>query len=201
MGRREEAIEDFQIIRAVLDGNREAYAELVRLHHARVLSLCLSLLLDKAEAEDAAQETFLKAFNALHQYKRNASFTAWLCRIASNHCFDVLRKRKRQKTDSLDQLLDQSDEASGDRQTQIAAPPERGAEREEKLAWAMKMLSSLSADHRQILLLREVDELSYDQIAAVLRCSLDSVKSRLWRARRQLQQTARHFLNEDSFIQ
>ena len=68
------------------------------------------MLLNREEADDAAQDVFVKAFASLRQYKRNVSFPAWLHRIASNHCLDILRKRKRQKTDSLDSLMDQTDE-------------------------------------------------------------------------------------------
>jgi len=157
----------------------------------------MSMLLNREEADDAAQSVFLKAFVALRQYRRNVSFGAWLHRIASNHCLDVLRKRKRQRTDSLDGLMSVDGEQGAVEWPETPAPA--GAdETREKTAMAMTLLNSLSADQRQILMLRELEDLSYDEIAAALECSLDAVKSRLRRARLQLQEKARHFLNPSS---
>ena len=192
--------DDFQIIRAVLDGDREAYSDLVLAYHSRVRGLCRSLLLDSAEADDAAQDVFIKAFESLHQYRQDLSFMAWLYRIASNHCLDVLRKRKRRKTDSLDGLMDQQ----GDHF--LMAPSEgmdAGAakgDKADRVKLAMQVLSSLSEEQRQILVLRELDGLSYEDIGTVLHCSLDGVKARLRRARQKLQEKSRHFLGQQSFI-
>ena len=192
-------MDEFQIIQSVLGGDREAYAGLVRLYHGRILSLCLSMLLDRAEAEDAAQEAFIKAFASLDRYTRNASFLAWLYRIASNHCLDLLRKRKRQKTDSLDRLVEQKGDSFSDFES--SGVQENGAptEKRETLDLAMRVLATLSPDHRQVLILREVDGLTYEEISSVLKCSLDAVKSRLRRARHHLQEKARHFLSSQSF--
>lgn len=192
-------MEDFQIIQAVLKGDREAYAELIRAHHARILSLCLSMLLDRSEADDAAQEVFVKAFASLYQYKQDLSFQAWLYRIASNHCLDLLRKKKRQKTDSLDSLLEQKGDHLEDLAARTADLGRRIEEKEEKVQLALRVLSYVSPEQRQILILRELDGLSYEEISAVLHCSLDAVKARLKRARQQLQEKARHFLEQRSF--
>jgi RNA polymerase sigma-70 factor, ECF subfamily len=184
-------MEDFKIVQTVLGGDREAYAELVRAYHPAVLNTCRSLLLSPAEAEDAAQETFLKAYASLSQYKENHSFPAWLHRIASNHCLDILRKKKRQKTDSLDALLETGGEP---------LPPLSSEDGDENTQLALKALSSLPPEQRQILALRELDDLSYEQIADVLKCSIDAVKTRLYRARNSLQKKAQHFSQDRSFI-
>lgn len=191
-----EPIHDFEIVRTVLDGDRDAYAELVRRYHARVLSHCLSILLDASEADEAAQETLVKAFASLDQYKRNVSFPAWLCRIATNHCLDLLRKRQRRRTDSLDKLV----EELGDSLPLPSSEDDmQDRERQETLQMALKALSRLPPEYRQVLSLREIQGLSYDEIKLVLRCSLDSVKARLRRARRQLQEEARHFTDQGTF--
>ncbi len=156
------------------------------------------MLLDGAEAEDAAQEAFLKAFSFLGQYKKDISFPAWLHRIASNHCLDVLRKRKRQKTDSLDGLMDQKGDSLNIPEVQDSGGMDRA--KAEKLQVALQALSCLTTEQRQILLLREVDRLPYHQIGFVLGCSLDAVKARLRRARQRLQEKARHFSDQPSFI-
>ena len=180
-------------------GDREAYAELVRRHQSRVVALCLSLLANSAEAEDAAQEVFVKAFLSIHRYGRDVSFLAWLSRIASNHCLDVLRKRKRHRTDSLDGLLAQQADAGG-----VSPEPGRldpdNVENDEKTTLALRALAQLPADYRQVLMLRELNELSYEEIAAAMNCSLEAVRARLRRARLELQEKARHFLDQKAFI-
>ena len=192
-------INEYQIIQAVQQGDRGAYAELVRRHHGGILRLCLSFLLNLAEAEDAAQVAFLKGFVSLHTYKEDISFQAWLSRIASNHCLDLLRKRKRQKTDSLDTLLEQAGNSTAMVLQMTDEPVTIEFEDQEKSAMAIKALSELPADQRQILTLRELDGLHYDEIATVLGCSLDAVKARLRRAREALTEQARHFLPAPAF--
>ena len=195
----EQPINEFEIIQAVQRGDSEAYAELIRLHHAGILRLCLSFLLSLAEAEDAAQEAFLKGFVSLHTYKEDLSFHAWLSRIASNHCLDLLRKRKRQKTDSLDNLLDEAGDSTDAGLQMTDEPLAVQFEDQETSALAMKAMAELSADQRQILTLRELDGLRYDEIASILGCSLDGVKARLRRAREALQASARHFPLAEAF--
>lgn len=173
-----------RIIRDVLSGRREEFARLVRAHQAKVLSLCLSLLKDPAEAEDAAQEVFLKAYRGLRNFRFDSSFSTWLYRIAYRHGLDILRSRRRRRTQSLDALLEERGEgalpAAPDQTTQ--ADPARSAE---------NLLSSLPPDYRLVLTLREVQGLSYEEIARATDASLDSVKARLRRARESL----RHFLS------
>jgi RNA polymerase sigma-70 factor (ECF subfamily) len=194
-----EPLDESQIIRSVLEGDSEAYAELVRLYHGRVFSLCLSILLNRSEAEDAAQEAFVKAFASLSHYKRTASFSAWIYRITSNHCLDQLRKRKRQKTDSLDGLVEQKGDSFEPLESVFSDPSAGDSEKQEKLEFALRALATLSPDHRQALILREVEGLTYEEIGTVLQCSLDAVKSRLRRARLQLQEKTRHFMRPHSF--
>ena len=161
----------------------------MRKYQARVLRLCTSLLADATLAEDAAQEIFLKAYHALRNFRGASTFSTWLYRIAANHCKDLLRVRARQRTESWDALIEQHGEhiqellvASEDQQAALA-----NAELIEKI------LSSLPPDYRVILTLREVEGLSYDELAATLHCSLDAVKARLRRARQALQERLRHF--------
>jgi RNA polymerase sigma-70 factor, ECF subfamily len=184
--------EDFKTVQSVLAGDTEAYAQLVRAYQVPVLNLCRSMLLSQADAEDAAQETFLKAYGALKQYKEDLSFPAWLCRIASNHCLDVLRKKKRQKTDSLESLTEAGIE--------LPQPPDPSGDTQENTQIALRALESLPPDQRQILALRELDQLSYEQIAEVLKCSIDAVKTRLYRARNSLLKKAQHFSPNPTFM-
>ena len=151
----------------------KAYAELVRTHQAKVLRLCASLL-GESDAEDAAQEIFIKAYRSFDSFRKDAAFSTWLYRIASNHCRDLLRKRARQKTEPLDELPELF----------LSSGDPRG--KTEKADLAEQILLTLSPDERLILTLREVEGLSYQEIAEVLSCSLDAVKGRLKRLREAL---------------
>ncbi len=154
-----------------------------------MLGLCTSLLSDATQAEDAAQEIFIKAYQALSSFQGNSKFSTWLYRIASNHCKDLLRKRSRQKTESLDALI----EKSGDEVQNLWEPSVDPRNASGASDLVEKLLSSLSPDERLILTLREVQGLSYQEIAETLKCSLDAVKSRLRRARETIEEKTRHF--------
>ena len=166
-------MEEAVLIDQIREGDRNAYAELVRAHQAKVLRLCASLL-GESDAEDAAQEIFLKAYRSLASFRRDSAFSTWLYRIASNHCHDLFRRRSRQKTESLDELPE----------SLLTSDDPRA--RAEQADLAEQILSTLSPEERLILTLREVQGLNYREIAEVLSCSLDAVKGRLKRARERL---------------
>lgn len=182
-------MEDVEIIQKVIGGDSEAFAGLVSRYQARVTRLCASYL-GVADAEDAAQDVFVKAYQSLAQFQRTSSFYTWLYRIASNHCLSVLRGQSRRRTESWDALL----EAHGERIQEVfsAAPdPRRALEAADLIA---KVLSGLRPNYREILILREVEGLSYEEIGQVLECSIDSVKAQLRRGREELEEKLRHFI-------
>lgn len=183
--------DDETVIAEVLGGNRDAYAEIVRKYEGRVRGHCLMMLADSGQADDAAQEVFIKVYQCLSQFRARSAFSTWLYRITANHCHDLLRKSARRKTESLEALL----EKEGDRIEALltpAASDERMAEQVELLA---KILACLPEKSRAILLLREQDGLSYQEMAGMLNCSLDAVKARLKRARQEVDEKLRHFSN------
>jgi RNA polymerase sigma-70 factor, ECF subfamily len=181
------SVDERLIIDQVLGGNPEAYAELVRRHQIKVRSLCLSLLANAQEGEDAAQDVFIKAYKSLSNYQGNSRFSTWLYRIAFNHCQDLLRQRSRRKMESWDEIADRG----GEKEDIPALALQKNAEISDLL---QKLLALLPEDYREILLLRETQGLNYQEIADVLDCSLDAVKARLRRARETLQEKARHFV-------
>jgi len=178
---------DQDLIRSVLSGRQEDYAELVRRHHAKVMGLCLSML-GPAQAEDAAQEVFLKAYGSLSEFHGEAAFSTWLYRIASNQCLDMTRRAARKAEDSLDTLL----EAEGDRIQALLAEPDK-AQGEEARDLVGRVLALLPPEYRLILTLREVQGLDYKELMEALDCSMDSVKARLRRARQSFLEKLRHF--------
>ncbi len=184
----EESSTDAELVGRVRAGDDRAFAELIRRSHARVFSLCVSMLGDRTSAEDAAQEVFLKAYQSLNKFKGTSAFTTWLYRVASNHCLDLLRKSARRRSESLEAVL----EAEGDRiQFLLKAPDEQRQAEDRDLV--ERVLSCLPPDYRLILTLREVQGLSYEEIMETMDCSLDSVKARLRRARESLENSLRHF--------
>jgi len=156
------------------------------------MGYCLSMLSNHTEAEEAAQDVFVKAYRSLDKFKGNSAFSTWLYRITANHCLDVLRKRNRRKTVSLDSLV----EAEGDHIHRLFSTDAVAASHMENRDLTGKILATLPQDYRTILTLREADGLEYQEIAEVMGCSLDAVKGRLSRARKQLQENLRHFLQE-----
>ena len=183
-------MEDHELIQSILSGQQEDYAHLVRKYQPRVMRLCGSLLTDPILAEDAAQDIFLKAYQALPRFRRDASFSTWLYRIAANHCKDLLRKRAREKTESWDALVEQN----GERIEQLLVAPDDQRTAVANAELAHRILCHLPVDYRLILTLREVEGLTYKQLAQTLSCSIDAVKARLRRARHALQERLRHFL-------
>jgi RNA polymerase sigma-70 factor (ECF subfamily) len=152
------------------------------------MGYCFSMLSNLTDAEEAAQDIFVKAYLSLSKFKGESSFSTWLYRITANHCLDILRKRNRRRTVSLEALIEQD----GDLIQELFSTPGNADSRMENRQLVDKILSTLPENYRMILTLREADELEYQEIADVLNCSLDSVKGRLARARKQLQENVRH---------
>jgi RNA polymerase sigma-70 factor (ECF subfamily) len=184
-----------ELIHAVQEGEAEAFAGLVRAHQARVRLACLVFLGNKEEADDAAQDVFVKAYKALGTFKGEASFETWVLRIADNHCRDLLRSRKVRRTDSLDALISEKGEVFEALLSRSAgqgdSPPLSGQDME----LLGRLFSSLPQEDRDILVLREVEMLSYEEIARKLHISMDAVKGRLKRARQALIDKCHHFLD------
>lgn len=173
-------IDDSAIIQRVLDGDDEAYGDLVHRHQAQVYRLCLAILADVQEAEDASQAAFIKAFRRLGQFRFQAAFSTWLTRIAINECKDRRRHLRRRPTQSLDALLE-----SGTRlpDSLIQAPVLATAPDPLPLA----LLEQLSPNERELLgLLASDEDPSYQDLGRKLGLSVNSVKGRLKRMRQKI---------------
>jgi RNA polymerase sigma-70 factor (ECF subfamily) len=170
-------------IRQAVAGDREAFSRLVEAYQIPVYNLAYRMLGDAREAEDAAQETFLRAYTRLTTYQTDKKFSSWLLAIASHHCIDRLRRRRFTWL-SLDELpfLNQ---AAGTRNQ-----PEEAAIRQEEREEVRRMLDQLPPQYRAAVILRYWYELSYREIAEVMGITESAVKSRLYRARERLAQQA-----------
>lgn len=167
-----------ELARAAAGGDEAAFEELVRLHEKKVYNLAFRMCGNPEDAADAAQEAFLAAWRGLPGFRGEAGFSTWLYRLTSNAAIDRLRRTRRQRAEaSLDDEALRLDAVDG------APSPQARAEGEELREAVLSGLAQLSDDHRQALTLRELQELSYEEIAAVLEVDLGTVKSRISRAR------------------
>ncbi len=182
---------DGELARRAARGDDAAFAELVRRQAPRVRALCAATL-GPSEAEDAAQEAFLKAHRALGRFTGEAAFGTWLHRIAVNCCLDALRAAGRRRSESLDAILEADASALG----RALSEPSAAKALEDRDTVA-RLLARLNPEQRLALTLREVEGLSYEEIAEAMSCSLDSVKARLKRARAELLEFSRHFSGAD----
>ncbi|MEW6540400.1 MAG: sigma-70 family RNA polymerase sigma factor [Bacillota bacterium] len=177
-----------KLVQRAQRGDTAAFEELVRQYQDRIYALSYHLSGNQADAEDLAQEAFVKAFYGLKGFRNEADFGTWLHRITVNLWINV-RRRERQ-TVSLDEPVQTGD---GEVQRELAAtaeePPEV-LERKEFQRFVQRALGEISREHRVVLVLREMHDYSYEEIARVLDCSLGTVKSRISRARTALKEKA-----------
>ena len=177
--------QEAQIVRKVLEGDVNAFETLVVEYEKNVYAITQRMTGNAEDAADMTQETFIKAYNSLQSFRGDSKFSVWLYRIASNVCLDFLRSRSRKPTVSLSVEDDEGEEGQLDIADESQSPEllmERGLTRDA----VRRGLDTLPPDYRQILLLREIQGLSYDEIAAVLEIEVGTVKSRIFRARKRL---------------
>jgi RNA polymerase sigma-70 factor, ECF subfamily len=160
-------------------GDQQAFAGLVTAYQVPVFNLALRMLGSPAEAEDAAQETFLRAYTKLETYDATRKFSSWLLSIASHYCVDKLRRRE-YKTTSVEEV-----EAWHWVPDETPRPEEQLLDKEQ-LRHIQRLLAQLPADYRLVIVLRYWQDLSYEEIAEMTHTTESAVKSRLHRARQML---------------
>ena len=165
-----------------MEGDQDAFAELVYTYQEAVYNLCYRLLAERTEAEDAAQEAFLRAYLNLQRYDPSRSFKTWVLTIASNHCIDRLRRR-RLKWLSID---DDTGGAPGLQLSSDEPEPEDAAVSHEQSAALQAILGELNPEYRAAVVLRYWYDYSYNEIADILDTTESAIKSRLFRARQIL---------------
>lgn len=170
-------------IEAARNGDQEAFGQLVRLYEKRVFALTTRMCRNPADAEEAAQEAFLAAWQGLPFFRGDSSFSTWLYRLASNACVDLLRREGRHQAAAGPSLNDE--EAAIDA-VDTAPSPQTLAERAELKEQIEAGLAALPPDYRQVLILREMHQRSYQEISDILSLDLGTVKSRINRGRKQL---------------
>jgi len=171
-------------------GDVEAYEELVRLHHKRVFAIVSGILRRREDVEDVAQQVFLKAYLSLQRFDRRSAFSTWLYKISVNECWDYLRKKKARP---LVYESDLSEEQSQQlwRVERDAAGPADARQRAEARQLAERLLAELGEEERLMMVLKEAEGLSVEEIAELLGMNANTVKVRLFRARGRLAESYR----------
>ncbi|HEX3798535.1 MAG TPA: sigma-70 family RNA polymerase sigma factor [Verrucomicrobiae bacterium] len=176
---------DEQLVKAAKDGDMAAFEELVARHRDKIYARAFSMMRNEDEALDLSQEAWVKSWQRLKQFQGDSSFGTWMTRIVINLCLDQLRKRKRQRTESIEEM---SEETGGvERQMPVVITnPTEGLERIELRKRIDKAMEQLSHEHRTVLMLHEFEEMEYKEIAKTMNCSIGTVMSRLFYARRKM---------------
>ena len=185
---REESQEaDVEMIRAVRGGDATAYRGLVEKYQGRVYHMVYGMVRNREDARDITQDAFVKAYNNLGSFREQSSFYTWLYRIAMNLAIDFLRKAKRRGESSFDEQIASKDADGGIDEAHTQDSPSKTLERKQLMGTIMDALEKLPADQKQIILLRELEGLSYKEIAEVVGIPEGTVMSRLFYARKKLQ--------------
>jgi len=190
--------DDRTLVKAAQAGDAKAFRALVERYQRRVVQLALAMTKDADEAMDIAQETFVRVHRYLPSFKGDSSFFTWTYRIAMNLCLDAQRRKGRLERVDVEQGDEAEIEAAMDPPSAALAGPQRQALNAELRDRIEEALASLSDNHRAILLLREVEGLSYEDLAKVLGIRKGTVMSRLFHARLKMQNKLREYLGEEA---
>jgi RNA polymerase sigma-70 factor (ECF subfamily) len=186
--RNDDRLDDSEMVLAVRDGDTTAFRGLVEKYQGRVYSMLYGMLRNREDARDVTQDAFVKAFHRLDSFRLESSFYTWLYRIAMNLAIDLIRKRKRRQTTSFEE-----DIATRDGDGEIAAVhhedgPNKVLQRKRLYKRIMDAVETLPEDQKQAILLRELEGLSYKEISEIMGIPEGTVMSRLFYARKKLQQ-------------
>lgn len=179
------AADEQSLVRAAQRGDTAAFEELVARHRDKIYARAFSMMRNEEEAIDLSQEAWVKGWQRLRQFQGESSFGTWMTRIVINLCLDQLRRQKRQRAESIEAM----DEESGGVERQmpvVMVNPAAGLERAELRQRIDQALAQLSYEHRTVLVLNEFEEMEYKEIAKAMDCSIGTVMSRLFYARRKL---------------
>jgi RNA polymerase sigma-70 factor (ECF subfamily) len=195
-------LDEAAVVALAREGDARAFSELVRRYEGKIFRLAQHVTQNREDAEDVLQETFMKAYEHLDQFQGNSKFYTWIVRIAVNQALMKLRRRKTDRSVSLDEAIDTGEDTVV---REIAAwdeDPEDRYSREELGKILDTAVQSLDPPYRTVFQLRDIDELSTEETAEALGLSVPAVKSRLLRARLQLREKLTRFFKrkgDDAF--
>lgn len=169
------AAQDAALLARVIEGDHQAFDQIMRNHEDRVFSVCLRILNNRDQALDATQETFLTVFRKGKQFKGDSALGTWIYRIAVNTCYDQLRKLKRRKTDQMPDYLDPEDHSAEEAVESAGIRPE-----------IEEALAAIPQDFRVAVVLSDIEGMGLGDVAKTLGIPVGTVKSRVFRGRRLL---------------
>jgi len=175
------ADEDSRLVERFLEGNLQAFNELMAAHEDRVFGLCLRVMRDRELALDAVQETFITVYRKAGKFTGESAFSTWLYRVATNTCYDQLRKIKRHAADPLPESTDPADPHSDAAFTAVELRPD-----------LQRALATLGPEFHKAIVLADMEALPLQQVAEILGVPVGTIKSRVFRARRQLADALRN---------
>lgn len=185
---------DRELVRESRHGDKEAFRELVERHQRKIVAVAVGMVNNREDALELAQETFVKAYENLEKFKGESSFYTWLYRIVVNLAIDHRRRSRRQGTVALADRPGGGEDLEFDLPAQRLSDPYQQASSHEIGSRLRDAIEELTPDHRAVILLREVEGLSYEDISRVMQCSKGTVMSRLHYARKKLQDKLRDCL-------
>lgn len=186
---------DNELVRRTRDGDTAAFEQLFHRHQKRIYNIALRMLEDDTEAADATQEVFVRAYQAIPKLKADAAFVTWLKTAAVNYCRDMLRKRIRTRTHSLDAPVETGEgECLVVEVVDWSGNPEKSLDAKLTREAVRKAIDSLSPDYREVVVLFYVDGNDVAGIAEILKCPVGTVKSKLSRARAELKRKLEHYV-------
>ncbi len=191
---------DLELVDRIQSGDQDAFKDLVEKYQRKVYSICYGMLKDSESSMDVSQEVFIKVYRYIGKFNRDSSFYTWLYRITVNMCIDHIRKNSRVKQVEYDDALSHDGEVDGEEHilpSTLGLHPDKVYGRKELRQKMLEALETLSEKHRTILILREVEGLSYEEMADVLNISKGTVMSRLYHARRYFQEAIKDYLQGD----
>ena len=174
------------LVRKAKKGDIDAFEQLVTANEKVIYNIVYRIMNNPEDTYDISQETFIKAYTKINQFNEESKFSTWLYRIATNTALDELRRRKGKETFSIDQTIEGNDNDIIPQHEDKSENIEETVEKKETAEIIEQALGELNEDHRVILTLRDMQELSYDEIAETLKITLGTVKSRISRARREM---------------
>jgi RNA polymerase sigma-70 factor (ECF subfamily) len=194
------ATDDLTLVERVRTGDQRAFKSLVERYQRKVYAVALGMLKDKEDARDVAQEAFVKVYRYLDHFKGDASFYTWLYRITVNICIDVMRKKGNAREDvEFDETIahDTAEANIGALGTMLGTNPQKSALRKELADKILAALEQVPPKHREILLLREIEGMSYEDLSRTLQIPKGTVMSRLFHARLKVQKVLNEYLELD----